>query len=150
MLVNTTDADAQHRGIRPIRAMAIAAGLLLSAAGLAACGDPTRPLITTGGGAGEKPAVRAAWTGPDGFPNVNVNPVTVDQVPLSPTAVTSAEDRLRADRNRTETEARSAAAGPSQVDALTKLGATHAAAAEAAITTPPPESGDAPPNTPAP
>lgn len=133
MIVKITDRIAGRRTARSGGRGRTIAGLLAAATLLAGCGDPTRPLITTGSSAPAQAAGPAPRVSADGFPNVNVNPVDVSQQPMPPADVTRAEDSLRNAGRAVQASGRSAAAVPSEVSTLQKIGATHAEAAAAAI-----------------
>lgn len=132
MVVNTTDAVVDCPFARGGDRRPAIAGLVLAAVLLAGCGDPTRPLITRSGDPAP-PSGQAALTGPDGFPNVNVNPVDVPRQPMPPADVTRIEDNLQGAGQVVQASGRAASAVPSQVGTLEKIGARHAADAAAAI-----------------
>ncbi|MGH2341181.1 hypothetical protein ACRC7T_06805 [Segnochrobactraceae bacterium EtOH-i3] len=133
MLVDTTDAAARRLPANNGRWCSAIVALGFAALVLGGCGDPTRPLITTGRDAAAGSTGPAPRTTADGFPNVNVAPVEINRQPMSAADVTRTEDSLKGARGVVQASGRATTAAPSSVDALQKIGATHAAEAAAAI-----------------
>ena len=143
MLVDTTDAAARRLPGNNGRWSGAIVAFGFAALVLGGCGGPTRPLITTDPRpappppAAPPPPPRATGSAPRttaaGFPNVNVAPVEINRQPMSAADVTRAEDSLKGARGVVQASGQATTAAPSSVDALQKIGATHAAEAAAAI-----------------